>query len=141
MSGYVQIPPDSTGKKIETVEWTSGSDMLERQVVAQGGGLVTTLLSAVTATGAGVSAQPKGTKRTFQAVGATSGGTGTATVRVEVSNTGITNEWLTLGTMTLALSTTAATDGFASDAVWPFVRGNVTAISGTGAAVTLTMGL
>jgi hypothetical protein len=139
MGTYVQVPPDSTGKKIETLEWTDGANTVERQVIAQGGGLVTTLLSAGTATGAGTAATPRGTKRTFQAVGTTSSGTGAATVQVQVSNDN--TNWLTLGTMSLSLSTTATTDGFASDAVWPFVRGNVTAISGTGAAVTLTMGL
>lgn len=103
------------------------------------------LLNAVTATGAGASVtfdRPSGygttrSKATFQG---TVSGTGavTATVLVEVSNNAV--NWLTLGTITLS-GTTTASDGFAADAPWVWVRGNVTAISGTGAAVTLIQGL
>lgn len=74
--------------------------------------------------------------RTFQS---TVSGTGavTATVVIQVSNDG--TNYLTLGTITLS-GTTSASDGFASDASWGYVRANVTAISGTSAIVNTTMG-
>lgn len=95
------------------------------------------LLSGVLVTGAGSTyGGPRGAN-TYQATVAGAGAV-TATVVVEVSNDG--SNWLTLGTITLS-GTTSASDGFAvgAGALWEFSRGNVTAISGTGAAVTLTM--
>lgn len=73
--------------------------------------------------------------RTFQA---TVSGTGavTSTVLIQVSNDG--TNYITAGTITLS-GTTSATDGFVLDAPWAYVRANVTAISGTSAAVTVTM--
>jgi hypothetical protein len=93
------------------------------------------ILTTATVTGAGSSFDAIGGRVTFQAVGAVSTSTGAATIAVQVSNDNA--NWLTLGTITLALTTTSSSDGFASDAPWAFVRGNVTAISGTGAAVSL----
>lgn len=77
-------------------------------------------------------------ERTFQA---TLTGTGalTATVVIEVSNDGV--GWLSDATSTLSLSgTNLASGGFSSSASWGYVRANVTAISGTGAKVTVTVG-
>lgn len=96
-----------------------------------------------TGTGAGSTfdiastSQDEKPNRTFQA---TVSGTGSvaATVLVQVSNDPAYG-WLTLGTITLS-GTTTATDGFASEAAWQHVRSNVTAVSGTGAVVTVTMG-
>lgn len=68
-------------------------------------------------------------------------GTGsvTATVAVEVSADNST--WDTAITFELD-GTTSDSDGAPQNPIlWPFVRGNVTAISGTGAAVTLKMGV
>lgn len=102
----------------------------------------TKLLSSVTSTGAGSSFEvdrkiKEPSKATYQV---TVVGTGavTATVKIEVSNDD--SNWLTLATITLS-GTTSATDGFASDAPWAYRRANVTAISGTGAAVTAIMGI
>lgn len=97
-----------------------------------------TLLDNVTATGAGAYFKPFGVKRSFQAEGETSSGAGSATVDVEVSNDCV--NYVTAGTITLTLSTTTSDDGFVTDAAWVCVRGNVTAISGTGASVSLVMG-
>jgi len=99
------------------------------------------MLDAATATGAGGSRElhnAGNANATFQADGTTSSGAGSATIDVEVSNNGV--NWDTMGTITLTLATTTSSDGFASNASWKYVRGNVTAISGTGAAVSLTMG-
>jgi P pilus assembly chaperone PapD len=97
----------------------------------------TTLLNQVTGTGAGnASGGPSG-KNSYQAT-VTGTGAVTATVVVEVSNNG--TNWITLGTLNLS-GTNVASDGIApsNSARWEFSRGNVTAISGTGAAVTLLM--
>jgi hypothetical protein len=96
-----------------------------------------------TATGAGEKIALNGAKLlSFQAVGATSAGAGAATIEIEVSNTGRDNEWLQLATgpISLTLSTTPATAAIILDEPWVYARGNCTAISGTGAAVTLTIG-
>lgn len=98
----------------------------------------TQLITNATVTGAGSALNVLGTHNmTFQAVGATSSGAGSATIKIQISNDG--TNWLDLGTITLTLATTTSSDGFASYASWAFVRANVTAISGTDAAVTITM--
>ena len=95
----------------------------------------TSLVSAATATGAGSAAGIKTVNRTYQAFLSTST-TPAATVNVEASNDG--THWVVLGTITLSGS--AATDGFASYGAWLYDRGNVTAISGAVATVTLLRG-
>lgn len=69
-------------------------------------------------------------------------GTGavTATVLVEASTeaSGGVMGWFTLGTITLS-GTTTTNDAFATNSNWPYLRGNITAISGTGARVTLNV--
>lgn len=96
------------------------------------------LLTDATATGAGTSHEPWNEKRTFQGVGSTTSGSGAATIKVQASNDNA--NWIDLGTITLTLGVTATTDGFTSDAPWRYIRGNVTAISGTGAKASLLMG-
>ena len=76
---------------------------------------------------------------TVQATGSVSSGTGSATVEVQVSNDGVA--WLVHDTITLALSTARATAGVEMDAPWAFIRTNLSAISGIGAAVTVTLGV
>jgi hypothetical protein len=65
-------------------------------------------------------------------------GTGavSATVLVKASNDSV--NFFTLATFTLSGATSDA-DGFVSDDSWRYLRGEVSAISGTGAAVTLTV--
>lgn len=101
------------------------------------------LLDAVLVTGAGSAkslSHPTaqglgGSKMAFQA---TVVGTGavTATVKVQVSLNG--THWLDLATITLS-GTTSASDGVVAEGPWSQIRGNVTAVSGTSAAVTLLM--
>jgi hypothetical protein len=100
----------------------------------------TTMLSAVTVTGAGSSVLPpySGTKQ-FQAVGATTAGAGSVSVAVQCSLDGTNYD--TIGTITLTLSTTPASNNFNSNDRCRLVRGNVTAISGTGASVSLYLGM
>lgn len=76
---------------------------------------------------------------TFQA---TVVGTGavTATVVIDCSNDGV--YWCTTPLGTISLSgTTSNADGFTTQAPWKYVRARVTAISGTGATVYVTMGV
>lgn len=101
----------------------------------------TKLLDAVTSTGAGSAYELDGRahnheKQTYQGVVVGTGAV-SATVLIQVSND--ETNWLTLGTITLS-GTTSATDGFAADAAWVYRRANCTAISGTGATLTVTMG-
>lgn len=76
--------------------------------------------------------------RTYQGIVAGTGSV-TATIVIEGSNTGQAGEFITLGTITLT-GTTKATDGFASNAKWTYVRARVTAVTGTGALVSVYMG-
>lgn len=100
-----------------------------------------TLLDAVIVTGAGAAYQipvsPPPINRTFQAHGTTSAGSGACAVKVQGSNDG--SKWLDIATITLTLGTTSTNDGFASAAVWPYVRGNVASISGTTGTCSLTV--
>lgn len=70
---------------------------------------------------------------------ATIDGTGavTATVIIEGKNTG--NTWTTIGTLTLS-GTTTTSDAFTSTDRFKLHRARLTAISGTGATVSATVG-
>lgn len=77
--------------------------------------------------------------RTFHAMVIGTGAV-SATILLETSNDGV--HWITPGLTTFSLTgTTIAQAAFASVESWAFVRANITAISGTGAAVTVLMGL
>lgn len=91
------------------------------------------------ATGAGSSYHPWTEKRTFHATGVTSAGAGATSIKIEASNDNAT--WIEIGAISLVLSTTITGDGFASDAPWQYVRGNITSISGTNATVSVYMGV
>jgi len=102
------------------------------------------LLSNATTTQSGQRHTAWDAKLTFQAVGRTTSGSGSASVDIQVSN--VTNptqdsHWLTAMTISLTLgSATDAGDGQEFDAKWRHVRARVTAISGTGASVDVYMG-
>ena len=97
---------------------------------------MTHLLRGATSAATGSPISNRGGARTFQAV-VTGSGALTATVEVEVSNNG--THFLPLGTIGMT-GTNAATDGFAADAPWLFLRARVTAISGTGASIDVIAG-
>lgn len=97
-----------------------------------------TLLNAATATGAGTTIGRAPAEKTFHLIGSTTNGAGAATVYVQGSNDG--TNYITLATLTLTLSTTVSSDGCVITAPWVYLRGNVNAISGTGASVSLFMG-
>ena len=80
---------------------------------------------------------------TFQAI-VTGTGSVSATVLIQVCNqedtfNGAKSNWITMGTITLA-GTTTATDGFTTVCPWRYVRANVTAISAT-SVVEVIMGV
>lgn len=66
--------------------------------------------------------------------------TASATVVVYASNTNLTNDWKTLGTITLS-GTTFATDGFGFTNRWKYLKGGVTAIGGGSANVEATINI
>lgn len=76
-------------------------------------------------------------KTAIQATVVGSGAVG-ATVVIEVSNDALFAVSTAVGTITLS-GTVDSTDGFTTDAPWKYIRANVTAISGTSAAVTVTV--
>jgi hypothetical protein len=94
------------------------------------------LLDAVTTVQTSGAHARKSTNSTYQA---SVSGTGSvsATIIIEFSNDGI--YWIAGATITLS-GTTSAIDGFAADAGWVYERANLTAISGTGAVVTVIAG-
>ena len=100
-------------------------------------GVMETILNGVTSAQAGTIYQARPLNRAFQAIVNGSGAV-SATVLIEVSNDGI--NFATRSTLSLS-----GTTGYASQAYvdtlspFPFVRGSLTAISGAGAAATLTM--
>jgi hypothetical protein len=99
---------------------------------------MTPILSGATATVAGSAVSGVKRTKTYQANGATTSGTGSSSINVEGSLNG--TNWDVIGTITLTLGTASTSDSFTSTDAFDFVRGNVTAISGTGASVNLSMG-
>lgn len=97
------------------------------------------LLKDVNTTGAGDSVQVNTPQKTLQLIGKTDSGAGSVTVLIQVTNDPTKTVWITAGTIALTLSTSVSTDGFALNSKWDFIRGNVSAISGTGARVSLLM--
>lgn len=97
------------------------------------------LFEAVAAASVGATKTGEPSQKTYQANGTTTAGSGAATILVQGSNDNGAN-WDTIGTITLTLGTTTASDSFTSNDRYTHVRGNVTALSGTGASVNLHMG-
>ncbi len=96
----------------------------------------TLLKTLIAATGQPDKAVERNPNRTYQA---TVVGTDavSATVIFEGSNDEIA--YITIGTVTLT-GTTSVSDGFASSGAWAYTRARCTAVSGTGALVTASMG-
>ena len=93
-----------------------------------------------TTTGAGDTFDLEYQNSTFQAVANGTSGAFSATVKVQVSNDKVNWEDGIVFTLS-GTATTAASDGDVMSASWKHVRGNITAISGTGAFVILIMGV
>ena len=99
---------------------------------------VSTPASAVTTVSDAAAVQlPSGVK-SWQAI-VTGTGAVTATVQIQFSNDG--TNWMSHADYTLTLSgTTSDVDAFTEEDAYAYHRASVTAISGTGAAVTVTVG-
>lgn len=97
----------------------------------------TTMLSAQTTTGAGNAVADNGRPPSFSA-SVTGTGAVSATVRIEGRNAD-NGVWFTMATITLS-GTTSAADGFGSLVRYMEYRAVLAAVSGTGAAVSVTMG-
>jgi hypothetical protein len=98
----------------------------------------TIIMKNKTTTGAGgwvKAAADIGRGISFQAVIEGTGAV-TSTVDIEVSNDGVNAIDTVAGTISLS-GTTTHNDGFTADAPWAYWRANITAISGTSAAVTV----
>ena len=93
----------------------------------------------VIVTGAGARVEGLNVTKTYYASGATTAGVGAAVIAVQGSMDGLS--WDTIGTITLTLATTAASDSFTSHDRYQYLRGNVTSLSGTNARVSLAMGV
>ena len=100
---------------------------------------ITYLMNGKTSTGDGEIFTVHPLNRTIDAKVVGTGAV-TATVIIYVSNTGASNDWIVAGTITLS-GTTSDVDGFTMRAKWGYMKANVSSISGTGAAVTVTMGV
>lgn len=96
------------------------------------------LIEAATTTGANSPLPGWAGTKTYQANGTTTAGAGTATILVQGSND--RTNWDTIGTLSLTLATATSSDSFASSDRYAYVRGNVSALTGTGASVNLNMG-
>lgn len=99
---------------------------------------VNKILTQAIAIGSGTAIEGSAAPKTYQLNGTTTAGTGAVSVNVEGSNNGVNFD--VIGVISLTLSTTVASDSFQSRDTYNQVRGNVTSISGTNAAVNLTMG-
>lgn len=100
---------------------------------------VTLLSAALEASTGDICTGIIGNERTFQAA-VTGTGAVSASVAIKASNDPSGAHWITLATISLS-GTTSATDGFATVAPWPFIKAELTDISGTGAAVSCWMGV
>lgn len=96
------------------------------------------ILDGVSEITTGAAHSPVGGSRTFKCSGSTTVGTGSATIIVQSSSDG--SLWIDAATFDISLSTAISSSGFSVDNSWKYVRGKVTAISGTGASVTLWLG-
>ncbi len=99
------------------------------------------LLVDVTATKIEVWKELQGAYKVVQAWGNTSAGAGSAEVKIWVSTD--KTHWVLAGTITLTLSATSELrggDGFAVNARWKYMQAEVSAISGTDAKVSASVG-
>ena len=103
------------------------------------GAVLVTTLGNPTATGVGGVTAMKSGRKTVQVSGATSGGVGAATVVIQGSLNN--SNYDDLATVNLTLGTTSTSDSFTTDDRYLYYRYNVTAISGTGASLTVNVGV
>ena len=114
--------------------------VLTASLAASAFGQSAVILNGATAIGPGsalTGIRSSGNK-TYQVYASTTSGTGTASVSVEGSINGAM--WDAIGSVTLSLTTSPTSNSFTSADRFTQVRGNVTALTGTGATATVLIG-
>lgn len=129
-SGPYAIGQDGTPQLAAGTGGTSGGGSLAVSQLLPGG---------TTGNVTGSFVQRTASQSTFQATVVGSGAIG-CTVTLQGSNDGVTPVGTSLGVITLS-GTASASDGFAIDAPWPYVRAVVSGSSGTIASITTSMAL
>lgn len=101
------------------------------------------LMEGQTGVATGTGFKMIGPNKTFHVKGATSSGSGTATVLVQCANSPAnSSDYGLVATVSLAsISTTLSGDILVSDSSYEYCRLQTTAISGTGTAITGTVGV
>ena len=97
------------------------------------------MMTDAIAPGAGESMSVGSDIKSFQAIGSTTAGAGAASVDIEVSNNDV--NWIVMGTIALTLGTSESTDGFVGLSGWRYIRANLKSVSGTGAKVSVIVGV
>ena len=98
------------------------------------------LLDAATTTATGNGYSGHADYKTYSLWGKTTAGAGSVTAEIEGSNNGgLSWDATAIGTITVTLSTSYASDSFTSTDRFEMVRARITAISGTGATVSAEM--
>lgn len=96
------------------------------------------LLTSAAAPVTGAFVKPGGVGFSVIASGITSSGAGAASIVIEGSHDGVTP--ITLATIALVLGATVIAEGFGSYVPYRYVRARLVSISGTGAAISATVG-
>ncbi len=108
------------------------------EIAGRGRTAVATMLSAATATGAGAAVANPAAAKTYQAVGRTTAGTGTAVISIEGSNNGTNWDTVTTTTLSLTSATLSVSAGLSADDRYAWSRVNVTTLSGSTPTLTVT---
>ena len=152
---YAVVDPTATDPKarmmpVSGTDNNDGTCSLDTTGGGGGGGGGSSVATAITVVNGAttnvastaVTTIPKGV-RTWIGYGTTSAGAGSCTLTVEGSMDGTV--WKTIGTMTLTLATTITTDtntdSFTDQSSFVQYRGRTASITGTGASVTLKVGI
>ena len=96
--------------------------------------------TGLTVVAPGVGYRSLSTVKTYSMKGQTTSGVGSVTVQVQGSMDNIVWDVTLIGTITLTLGPATVSDGFTSTDRYKYVRMNVSALTGAGAAVTGTIG-
>lgn len=97
-----------------------------------------TIVSGATTTGNKAAVRGLNVNKTYEFVGSTTAGTGTAVIGIQGSN--LQTSWTTIATTSLSLSATPTSATAAGTDRWVWLRAVVTTLTGTGAAVSITAG-
>lgn len=97
-----------------------------------------TIVDSATTTGNKAAVRGVNTNKTYEFVGSTTAGTGTAVIGIQGSN--LQSSWSTIATTSLTLGTVTTSATAAGTDRWVWLRAVVTTLTGTGASVSITAG-